>query len=281
MENYNDDKIIEGEKSNQAVSHIATRRIGFSLLGGVALSIVLVAVVYFGDYLGAAVIKFNSPRIAVKRGEKISLVLSAEQITKLRSVVICPQRILKYSCQKINYTTKKNTIEMTMPAKFPLGRAEIRLLGIKSNGKQIVLGLKALLVKVADVVSSSGSGGRSGGGSSDGGSGNSSSSNPPEPYSPYSGDDFVSLPCPPEYYDVNGDYRLTEVDAQLITNYLNGGTQSVLPNGAVWQNQDNPLDVTDDGKVNPLDVLTVINKVNQKTGDIERINCPPAPYGGR
>lgn len=121
---------------------------------------------------------------------------------------------------------------------------------------------------------------------------------PPLPYSPYEkpkGDPTpipetpeptanpgITLECPPPYVDVNGDGSLTEDDARLVTNYLNGSRTPVLATGATWQNQNNPVDVTNDGTIAPIDTLNVVNAVNSKgVGKIGPKECgPPQPYAG-
>jgi hypothetical protein len=118
--------------------------------------------------------------------------------------------------------------------------------------------------------------------------------NPPMPYEPGKtepgktnplppnvGDPIISLPCPPSYFDVNGDNKITEADVMLVNNYLNGGRTEILRTGATWQNQANPVDVDGNNTVTPLDSLTVVNQVNQGIGKIAEKTCVPPPYAGR
>ncbi|MAF81150.1 hypothetical protein CL628_04020 [bacterium] len=87
--------------------------------------------------------------------------------------------------------------------------------------------------------------------------------------------------APAPYYDTDGNGRIANNDATLITEYLNrlaaGVASDERPIGTspFWQNQSEPFDTSGDGVIVPLDALLVINELNRNGS---RVLLTPPPY---
>ncbi len=62
--------------------------------------------------------------------------------------------------------------------------------------------------------------------------------------------------------DTNLDYNVTALDALLVINALNSGTQGALPTDGVGKADGPRIDVSGDNFLSPLDALRVINRLN-------------------
>lgn len=274
---------MEPENSGVAQNKKVAKKFLYAIGGGVVVASLLIFVAFFGDYLGASVVRFNSPRSNVLQGEKISLAVSAQQASVAKKVEICSTVVLKKTCQAVDYVLNGKFVEFSIPADYRLGKADIQLIGFDKNGKRIVIGSKSVLVNKAVAVSGGSSNGGSGGGSSsgEGESSLSENNNPPLPYGGDTGTAKIILACPQPYLDVNGDGKLTAEDSDAVTAYINNKAQTVAKTGAAWQNQTQPFDVNNDQAVTPLDVLVVVNAVDKNTGTIATADCVPLPYAAR
>lgn len=121
----------------------------FAAIATVVLTVVLILVVFFGDYIGARAIGLSGPRTVVQQGETISLRFLTRQGLMGRGVEICNNKLLKISCKALPFKVNKTatTIDVTIPTNYTLGRADIRLIGIYSNGARIILGVRAVTVQ--------------------------------------------------------------------------------------------------------------------------------------
>ncbi len=75
---------------------------------------------------------------------------------------------------------------------------------------------------------------------------------------------------PNEPRDVNGDGKITPLDALLILNHLNRyGPRVILPESKPGAEGESPymFDVNGDGRVTPIDVLIIINYLNRRARD--------------
>ena len=67
----------------------------------------------------------------------------------------------------------------------------------------------------------------------------------------------------------------------IMFNHINGLPSDIATTGAPWQNQDNPLDVNNDGiPATPIDALQLINHFNAgHDGQLGTPSCatPPPP----
>lgn len=162
----------------------------------VILGIILILAVFFSDYLGTRAIGFNGSRVFVKQGETISLKSVTKQGVIARNVEICRKSALKTACKSLAFSVGPDTpmINTVIPVNYPLGKADLRLVGIYGNGVKVLLGTKSLLVQKF-IAENNGEGG-SGGGGNDGGSGENTGSFDPGststptptanlPYGPY------------------------------------------------------------------------------------------------
>lgn len=263
------------------------KKIGLSVGGGVVLAVLLVSVVFFSDYLSALVLKANSPRMAVKQGEMITIPLPVVKGVTVYKIEVCSIIKLKTVCRVMSYRAQGKTMIFQLPANYVLGKADIKITGRDSNGKQVVVGKKALLVKKAEIIA--------GGGEVNNESSNSTSTvvssatptpvvasaTPTPTATPVLG---INLPCPSSYFDVNGDNKLTVDDDNLVKAYLDGVPRTITKTGAVWQNQLNPVDVDNNNSVAPTDSSLVVNAINlYGAGDIAPKTCGldlacPQPY---
>ena len=99
---------------------------------GVA-SFVLVAT-FFTDYLGARVLSKNSARATVSQGDKVTIQLSSPP--SVRKVEICTESSIVF-CATLQSTVNVNTmrVPVTIPPKFPVGKASIVVRTRDSKGK--------------------------------------------------------------------------------------------------------------------------------------------------
>lgn len=165
----------------------------FAVAGSLILGILLISTVFFSDFIGTRAIGFSGPRTSVRQGETVSLKFVTWQGLIGRSVEICSKTLLKTSCKALVFKVGKNalTVDAVIPVNYKLGKADIRLVGIYSNGAKVLLGSRGIMVLpyVAENSGGGSSGGGNSGGSSSGSSDSGSSSTPtptpPLPYGPY------------------------------------------------------------------------------------------------
>jgi len=103
------------------------------LLGGVVLLVLVIVLgVQFSDELGVRLIKKGSPRLTVRRGDKVTLELTSSPYT--RKLEICTEKknlLLGYSdfsnCRPLSYAVQPSLTqaEVTIPGDFPLARAVV------------------------------------------------------------------------------------------------------------------------------------------------------------
>ena len=161
------------------------------LVAGLGVLLIAFVVSFYGDLLGARVIKKGSPRLNVGRGEQVLLELASSPHT--RKLEICTEKknlLLGYSdfsnCRPLKYHVGPNVTKakVTIPTSFPLERAVVitrlrdgsgQLVPAAPTDEKIALWVTVPRPTTAPVEEESGGGG-GGGGSSSGGGGSSSSS---------------------------------------------------------------------------------------------------------
>ncbi|MDO8512459.1 MAG: dockerin type I domain-containing protein [bacterium] len=280
--------------SGSTINKTLIKKVFYAVGAGIGAALVLVFVVFFSDYLGALVLQANSPRMAVKQGEMITLPLPAVKGVTVYKIEVCSLVKLITVCRPIPYKVLDKTMNFQLPANYVLGKAYIKITGRDSNGKQVVVGKKALLVNKAEIIAD-------GGGEKPEkgyGSSNSSTNSAPTPTPVVASATPVAtstatptppvlganLPCPSSYLDVNGDNKLTADDDNLVKAYLDGVPRTITKTGAVWQNQLNPVDVNNNNIVEAMDSALVVNAINlYGAGDIAPKTCGldlacPQPY---
>ncbi len=88
---------------------------------------------------------------------------------------------------------------------------------------------------------------------------------------------------PPPFYDVNGDGKITAVDALQVINAMERGTGEI---DLSWQNPVDRFDVNDDDGVSAVDALMIVNELrnakvyNPASGQLPAVtdDVGPAPF---
>lgn len=188
--------VAENGGKSAPLFKIPQTTLGKVVLGVVAILVlagVLILGVLFSSFLGTRVIGYQGPRTSVRQGEKVSLLMPNKVGLMGRKVEICRKNLFKVVCSRLDLRISKNAkmVDVQIPQNYRIGSADLRMIGIFGDGKQILLGARGIVVLPS--ISANQQGGGSGGGSNGGGSSDSGSSGsvststptPPLPYGPY------------------------------------------------------------------------------------------------
>lgn len=147
--------------------------------GGIGLVLVIVLTAYFQGYLTTRVLGPKGGRVAVRQGEILSVQYKTSTTIPAVKVELCQENAKPEKCQALSAKATGAKINISIPAKFPLGKAFLKVTNRDKAGKitknvqyrRPVLVVKGVQAAAPATQESSGGGGGGGGGSSGGGGG--------------------------------------------------------------------------------------------------------------